>query len=183
VTDTCKLQYRNCAGGKYDPTASPRRGELAPRYSVVGMNRPDGPEDFAAGTRSLPGRLPEFASISFRRIVQTPSGISMIYDGRQSQGRRWTIVMDRRPHLPPHPPMVRRFARPREGNTLPGFRGCRTATSASGHGRRKSAHVGLFHSSPTTGNARMTKRRPQAHCRQVVRMSRGFRGRVKARYE
>ena len=61
VTDTCKLQYRNCAGGKYDPTASPRRGELAPRYSVVGMNRPDGPEDFAAGTRSLPGRLPEFA--------------------------------------------------------------------------------------------------------------------------
>ena len=72
ATDSCKLQYRNCAGGKYDPTPSRRRAELAPRYSVVGMNRHDGPEDFAAGTRCLPGRLPEFASISFRRIVQTP---------------------------------------------------------------------------------------------------------------
>ena len=26
-TDSCKLQYRNCAGGKYDPTPSPRRAE------------------------------------------------------------------------------------------------------------------------------------------------------------
>jgi hypothetical protein len=42
------IQWRNCAGGKYDPTPSPRRAELAPRYSVVGINRHDGPEDFAA---------------------------------------------------------------------------------------------------------------------------------------
>ena len=119
ATDTCKLQYRNCAGGKYDPTPSPRRAELAPRYSVVGMNRHDGPEDFAAGTRCLPGRLPEFASISFRRIVQTPGGISMIYDVGQGQGWQRTIVMDGSPHLPPH---IRQwFGDSRghwEGNTL-----------------------------------------------------------------
>ena len=100
ATDSCKLQYRNCAGGKYDPTPSPRRAELAPRYSVVGMNRHDGPEDFAAGTRCLPGRLPEFASISFRRIVQTPGGISMFYDVGQGQGWQRNIVMNGSPHLP-----------------------------------------------------------------------------------
>jgi len=119
ATDTCKLKYRNCAGGKYDPTPSPRRAELAPRYSVAGMNRHDGPEDFAAGTRCLPGRLPEFASISFRRIVQTPGGISMVYDVGQGQGWQRNIVMDGRPHLPPH---IRQwFGDSRghwEGNTL-----------------------------------------------------------------
>jgi hypothetical protein len=119
ATDSCKLQYRNCAGGKYDPTPSPRRAELAPRYSVVGMNRHDGPEDFAAGTRCLPGRLPEFASISFRRIVQTPGGIAIFSDVGQGQGWQRTIVMDGSPHLPPH---IRQwFGDSRghwEGNTL-----------------------------------------------------------------
>jgi hypothetical protein len=118
-TETCKTGYRTCAGGKYDPTPSPRRNELAPRYNVAGMNRHDGPEDFAAGTRCLPGRLPEFASISFRRIVQTPGGISMVYDVGQGQGWQRTIVMDGSPHLPPH---IRQwFGDSRghwEGNTL-----------------------------------------------------------------
>jgi hypothetical protein len=118
-TETCKTGYRTCAGGKYDPTPSARRNELAPRYNVAGMNRHDGPEDFAAGTRCLPGRLPEFASISFRRIVQTPGGISMVYDVGQGQGWQRTIVMDGSPHLPPH---IRQwFGDSRghwEGNTL-----------------------------------------------------------------
>jgi hypothetical protein len=38
--------------------------------------------------------------ISFRRIVQTPSGISMFYDVGQGQGWQRNIVMDGSPHLP-----------------------------------------------------------------------------------
>src|SRR6516164_9497254 len=29
-TETCKIQYLTCAGGKYDPTPSPRRAEPPP---------------------------------------------------------------------------------------------------------------------------------------------------------
>ena len=101
-TESCKNQYRTCVGGKYDPTPSPRRAELAPRYNTAGMNRFDGPEDAALGVRCLPGGLPEFASISFRRIVQTPGGISMFYDVGQGQGWQRNIVMDGSPHLPSH---------------------------------------------------------------------------------
>ena len=99
-TKSCKNQYRNCAGGKYDPTPSPRRAELTPRYNTAGMNRYDGPEDAALGVRCLPGRLPEFGSISFRRIVQTPGGISMFYEVGFGQGWQRNIVMDGSPHLP-----------------------------------------------------------------------------------
>jgi hypothetical protein len=35
-TETCKTGYRTCAGGKYDPTPSPRRAELPPRYNTAG---------------------------------------------------------------------------------------------------------------------------------------------------
>jgi hypothetical protein len=101
-TETCKSQHRNCAGGKYDPSPSPRRTELAPRYNTAGMNRHDGPEDVGLGVRCLPGGLPEFASISFRRIVQTPGGISVFNDVGQGQGWQRNIVMDGSPHLPPH---------------------------------------------------------------------------------
>ncbi len=99
-TATCKTRYRTCADGKYDPTPSPRRAELAPRYNTAGMNRHDGPEDQGLGVRCLPGGLPEFGSISFRRIVQTPGGISMFYDLGQGQGWQRNIVMDGSPHLP-----------------------------------------------------------------------------------
>ena len=85
-TETCKSKYRNCAGGTYDPTPSPRLSELAPRYNTGGMNRHDGPEDHGLGVRCLAGGMPEFASISFRRIVQTPGGIAMFYDVGQGQG-------------------------------------------------------------------------------------------------
>ena len=93
-TETCKSKYRNCAGGTYDPTPSPRLSELAPRYNTGGINRHDGPEDHGLGVRCLAGGMPEFASISFRRIVQTPGGIAMFYDVGQGQGFQRNIVMD-----------------------------------------------------------------------------------------
>jgi hypothetical protein len=102
-TDTCKNKLPGCAGGKYDPTTSPRRAETAPRYNTARMNRNDGPEDSSLPERCLTGGLPEFggATGSFRRIVQTPGGISMFYDVGQGQGWQRNIVMDRSPHLPP----------------------------------------------------------------------------------
>jgi hypothetical protein len=102
-TDTCKNKLPGCAGGKYDPTTSPRRTEAAPGYNTGRMNRNDGPEDSSLAERCLTGGLPEFggATGSFRRIVQTPGGISMFYDVGQGQGWQRNIVMDGSPHLPP----------------------------------------------------------------------------------
>jgi hypothetical protein len=101
-TDTCKNKSVACAGGKYDPTPSPRRSEPPPRYNTVRINRHDGPEDGALPDRCLTLGLPEFgaATGSFRRIVQTPGGISIFYDVGQGQGWQRNIVMDGRPHLP-----------------------------------------------------------------------------------
>jgi hypothetical protein len=52
--------------------------------------------------RCLTGELPEFGGPTgrFRRIVQTPVGISIFYDVGQGQGWQRNIVMDRSPHLP-----------------------------------------------------------------------------------
>ena len=53
--------------------------------------------------RCLTGGLPEFGTAyggSFRRIVQTPGGISMFYDVGQGQGWQRNIVMNGSPHLP-----------------------------------------------------------------------------------
>ena len=101
-TETCKNKEPACSGGKYDPTHSPRFAELAPRYNTTRMNRNDGPEDSSLGERCLTGGLPEFGGPtgSFRRIVQTPGGISIFYDVGQGQGWQRNIVMDGRPHLP-----------------------------------------------------------------------------------
>src|SRR5215470_7053529 len=101
-TDTCKKMQPGCAGGKYEPTTSPRRAETPPRYNTGRMNRDDGPEDSSLAVRCLTGGLPEFggATGSFRRIVQTPGGISMFYDVGQGQGWQRNIVMDGSPHLP-----------------------------------------------------------------------------------
>jgi hypothetical protein len=49
----------------------------------------------------LTSGLLEFGGISFRRIVQTPGGITMFYDVGQGQGWQRNIVMDGSPHLPP----------------------------------------------------------------------------------
>jgi hypothetical protein len=103
-TDTCKNKLPGCAGGKYDPTTSPRRAEAPPRYNTARMNRNDGPEDSSLPERCLTAGLPEFGGNtgSFRRIVQTPGGISIFYDVGQGQGWQRNIVMDGRPHLPPN---------------------------------------------------------------------------------
>ena len=101
-TETCKNKEAACSGGKYDPTRSPRFAELPPRYSTARMNRNDGPEDSSLPERCLTGGLPEFGGPtgSFRRIVQTPGGISIFYDVGQGQGWQRNIVMNASPHLP-----------------------------------------------------------------------------------
>jgi len=101
-TETCKKKSIACNGGKYDATPSPRFAELPPRYNTARMNRRDGPEDGALPDRCLTGGLPEFggATGSFRRIVQTPGGISIFYDVGQGQGWQRNIVMNGSPHLP-----------------------------------------------------------------------------------
>jgi hypothetical protein len=102
-TDTCKSKSARCSGGKYDPTPSPRRAELPPRYNTQRMNRYDRPEDGGLSERCLTGGLPEFGTAfggSFRRIVQTPGGISIFYDVGQGQGWQRNIVMNGSPHLP-----------------------------------------------------------------------------------
>jgi len=104
ATETCKSgNVVGCPGGKYDPTPSARRSEPAPRYNSGRMNRHDGPEDGSLSDRCLTLGLPEFGTAyggSFRRIVQTPGGISIFYDVGQGQGWQRNIVMDGRPHLP-----------------------------------------------------------------------------------
>ena len=102
-TETCKSKSPACAGGKYDPTPSPRRAELAPRYNLAHINRDDGPEDHWPNDRCLTGGLPEFGTAfggSFRRIVQTPGGISIFYDVGQGQGWQRNIIMEGSAHLP-----------------------------------------------------------------------------------
>jgi hypothetical protein len=100
ATETCKNKSVACNGGKYDPKPSPRLAELPPRYNTARMNRFDGPEDGALADRCLTAGLPELGGVSFRRIVQTPGGISMFYDVGQGQGWQRNIVMNGSPHLP-----------------------------------------------------------------------------------
>jgi hypothetical protein len=102
-TETCKNKSPACAGGRYDPTPSPRRSEPAPRYNLAHINRDDGPEDHWPNDRCLTSGLPEFGTAfggSFRRIVQTPGDISIFYDVGQGQGWQRNIVMNGSPHLP-----------------------------------------------------------------------------------
>jgi hypothetical protein len=101
-TSTCKNQLPGCAGWKYDAATSPRRAETPPRYITRAMNRNDGPEDSSLAERCLTGGLPEFGGNtgSFRRIVQTPGGVSMFYDVGQGQGWQRNIVVNGSPHLP-----------------------------------------------------------------------------------
>src|SRR2546423_15635820 len=67
------------------------------------MNRHDGPEDGALADRCLRIGLPEFGAGngggSFRRIVQTPGGITMHYAVGQGEGWQRSIVMDGSPRL------------------------------------------------------------------------------------
>ena len=120
-TETCKNKSIACRGGKYDPKPSTLRDELPPRYNTARMNRFNGPEDGALPDRCLTIGLPEFgaAAGSFRRIVQTPGGITMFYDVGQGQGWQRNIVMNRSAHLPAN--MRQWYGDSRghwEGNTL-----------------------------------------------------------------
>jgi hypothetical protein len=105
-TETCKNKLVQCGGGTYDPVPSPRRTEPPPRYLAGNfgrINRYDGPEDGALSDRCLTLELPEFGTAfggSFRRIVQTPGGVSMFYDVGQGQSWQRNIVMNGSPHLP-----------------------------------------------------------------------------------
>jgi hypothetical protein len=103
ATDTCSNKEAACAGGKFDPIPSARYEDRPPRYNSERMNRHNGPEDASLADRCLSSGLIEFANRtggSFRRIVQTPGGISIFYDVGQGQGLQRNIVMDGRPHLP-----------------------------------------------------------------------------------
>jgi len=107
ATETCKNKEAPCSGGKYDPTPSPRFADPPPRYNTATINRYYGPEDASLAVRCLMGGVPEVGTlgaiadrISFRRIVQTPGGISMFYDVGQGQGWQRNIVMDGSSHLP-----------------------------------------------------------------------------------
>src|SRR6266446_1360917 len=117
ATETCKTKAVQCNGGKYDPMPSPRRAEPPPRYFATNfgyINRHDGPEDGSLLDRCLTVGLPEFGTAfggSFRRIVQTPGGISMFYDAGQGDSWQRNIVMNGSPHLPAN---IRHW----EGNTL-----------------------------------------------------------------
>ena len=99
-TETCKNKEPACSGGKYDPAHSLRFEELAPRYNTGRMNRHYGPEDATLAERCLTAGLPQFGGNAFRRIVQTPGGITIYYDVGQGQGWQRNIVMDGSPHLP-----------------------------------------------------------------------------------
>ena len=122
ATETCRSRSVACSGGTYNPTPSPRRAEPAVRYNAGRMNRHDNPEDGSLGDRCLTGGLPEFGTAyggSFRRIVQTPGGISIFYDVGQGQGWQRNIVMNGSPHLPASIRQWYGDSRGRwEGNTL-----------------------------------------------------------------
>ena len=106
ATETCKQKLAACNGGKYDATPSPRRNELPPRYNTARMNRFDNPEDGALADRCLSdngGGLPtgfQSGAGIFKRIVQTPGGLTIFYDIGQGQGFQRNIVMNGSPHLP-----------------------------------------------------------------------------------
>jgi hypothetical protein len=107
ATETCKNKESPCRGGQYDAAPSPRFDDAAPHYNVGTINRYNGPEDASLPVRCLMGGLPEAGRlgaiadrISFRRIVQTPGGITMFYDVGQGQGWQRNIVMNGSPHLP-----------------------------------------------------------------------------------
>jgi hypothetical protein len=108
ATETCKNKQAACNGGKYDPTPSPRRAEPPPRYIATNapprLNRYDGPEDGTLSDRCQAGGLPQLGPQLFggnyRRIVQTPGGISMVYDVGQGHAWQRNIVMNGSPHLP-----------------------------------------------------------------------------------
>ena len=116
ATITCKNHDAACAGGKYGPP-SPRRAEMPPLYNTGRTNRNDGPEDRSMSERCMAAVLPDFTG--FRRIVQSPGSVAILYDTGQGQGWQRVIPITANPHVPSS--IRQRFGDSRghwEGNTL-----------------------------------------------------------------
>ena len=104
-TAVCRDSEPACQGGEYGPP-SPRLSEDPPEYPAAGIapiNRADGPEDRGLSERCLFGNLPHvrggFTGV-FRRIVQSPGGVTIFYDAEQGQGFTRNIPITTAPHLP-----------------------------------------------------------------------------------
>jgi hypothetical protein len=123
-TSACRNQSGQCAGGKYDPTPSPKRNEVPPVYSVVNINRSDNPEDRSFNERCLGGRFGDLsggglAGAIRHRFVQSPKFVSIMYDARQGQPWHRTIPITDAPHVPSAVRLWFGDSRGRwEGNTL-----------------------------------------------------------------
>src|SRR5437899_1058551 len=70
---------------------------FSPRRSAANWTKSE--RRCSAGTGGLPQFGPAYG-VSYRRIVQTPGGVSMFYDVGQGQGWQRNIVMNGGPHLP-----------------------------------------------------------------------------------
>jgi hypothetical protein len=116
ATETCKKKDAACNGGNYGPP-SPKRAETPSFYNTGRLNRNDGPEDRSMTERCMGALLPDFGG--YRRIVQSPGYVSILYDTGQGQGWERVIPVTGRPHLPSS--ITQRFGDSRahwEGNTL-----------------------------------------------------------------
>src|SRR5580765_7281474 len=104
-TASCKDNHPGCAGGKYGPV-SPRRNEAPPVYlsgpNTVGINRANGPEDRGQGERCIGSPLPDFGNFvtGSSQIVQSPEGISILYEIGSGWNRFRTIPITMDPHVP-----------------------------------------------------------------------------------
>lgn len=97
-TPTCKNKIGDCSDGTYGPP-SPRLQERPPSYSLLNLNRANGPEDRNLGERCMGAQIPQFGG--YWRVVQSPEALSIYYDVGQGQGFQRTIPITNRPHLPP----------------------------------------------------------------------------------
>ncbi len=116
ATVTCKNHDAACAGGTYGKP-SPRRAEMPPLYNTGRTNRNDSPEDRSMSERCMAAVMPDFGG--FRRIVQSPGSVAILYDTGQGQGWQRLIPITSNPHLPSS--IRQRFGDSRghwEGNTL-----------------------------------------------------------------
>ncbi|HZM92108.1 MAG TPA: hypothetical protein VFB92_01755 [Vicinamibacterales bacterium] len=116
ATETCRKQEPTCRGWKFGPP-SPKRAELPPMYNTDRLNRSDGPEDRSLAERCMAAILPDFSG--YRRIVQSPGAVAIMYDTGQGQGWQRVIPVNGGPHLPA--PIRQRFGDSRgrwDGNTL-----------------------------------------------------------------
>jgi hypothetical protein len=99
ATDTCKNKDRGnaCANWQYGPPSA-NWDKVTPFYNTGRLNRHADVEDGSLGDRCMSGNMPAFAG--YKRVVQTPNGITMFYDIGQGQGFQRNIVMNGAPHLP-----------------------------------------------------------------------------------